>query len=340
MRGNAGFHAKCTKKVNILISVVFISTLFSACSFGKGKSKIPTLIETAKFEYRLYEVKRGNIESILETNGVFVSNKEKAFSFKVKYGVLKKLNVQAGDHVKKGQIIAELDTTETNNNLQKQEIKIKKVQLQYDKMLTSKASDTDMKQILLDLEEQKYEMQNIQEEIGNSKLISTVDGRVVKSTQLNEGEHITGSDVVVTIAEDNSMNIECFQSNISKFKLNMNVNFSYNNKEYIGIVTELNILPVNKRQKDEIIPDSMIIKINEIPSKSHLGEFVRVYSKIDKKENVIIAPIRLVRASGAYNIVEVFENGKRVEKNVEVGIANDKDIEIISGLKEGEKLIE
>lgn len=340
MNSRIHYSILCRKKISILIFAIFIIFIFCSCSFSKDKSNEPKLIEPAKFKYTLYEVKRGSIENVLETNGVFVSNNEEKLYFKCKHGILKGIDVREGDHIRSGQLVAELNTDEINNKLKIQEIKIEKSQLQYEKMVNSKASDMDIKQASLDVEEQKSEMENIQEEIENSKLFSTLDGTVVKCTDIRNGEEVAGSDMIITIAKDNSMDIECFENSINKFKLNMNVNFNYKNQEYSGTVTSLNVMDTTKKDKNEKNTNSMIVKISNIPNGSNLGDFVKVYCKLAKKENVLIVPKKLIRVSGDYNMVDVLKNGKIVEKFVQLGISNDKDVEVVSGLEEGEKLIE
>ena len=60
---------------------------------------------------------------------------------------------------------------------------------------------------------------------------------------------------------------------------------------------------------------------------------------IDKKENVILVPKECVQTYENQTFVRVLENDMKIERFVEKGISNDTEVEIISGIKEGEEII-
>lgn len=60
---------------------------------------------------------------------------------------------------------------------------------------------------------------------------------------------------------------------------------------------------------------------------------------IETKDNVLMIPSSAVQKQGGQNIVTVLENGKEIQKPVEIGIASDTHTEIISGLTEGETVV-
>ena len=58
-----------------------------------------------------------------------------------------------------------------------------------------------------------------------------------------------------------------------------------------------------------------------------------------KKENVLMVPKRVVRQEKEFYYVETESKGKVVRKYVTTGVADDTDIEITKGLKEGDQVI-
>lgn len=61
---------------------------------------------------------------------------------------------------------------------------------------------------------------------------------------------------------------------------------------------------------------------------------------IDKKDNVLLAPNRAIRAAGNQHFVTIPKGSDQVEEiEVKIGMANDQETEIVSGLNEGQTII-
>jgi multidrug efflux pump subunit AcrA (membrane-fusion protein) len=60
----------------------------------------------------------------------------------------------------------------------------------------------------------------------------------------------------------------------------------------------------------------------------------------DQRQNVLAVPNRAVRTQGRTRYVEVLVDGGRTERrDVQTGLSNDQLTEIVSGLKEGERVV-
>ncbi|MCL4370228.1 MAG: hypothetical protein M1380_04895, partial [Chloroflexi bacterium] len=62
----------------------------------------------------------------------------------------------------------------------------------------------------------------------------------------------------------------------------------------------------------------------------------------DKKDNVLLLPLRAVQTRGQMHTVQLMpadKNAKPEVKQVEIGAQNDTDVEITSGLSAGEQVI-
>lgn len=60
---------------------------------------------------------------------------------------------------------------------------------------------------------------------------------------------------------------------------------------------------------------------------------------IETKSDVLTVPSTAVQTQGGQSFVRVFRNGQEQQMPVEVGISSDTDIEVISGLSEGDEVI-
>ncbi|RKD30628.1 efflux RND transporter periplasmic adaptor subunit [Thermohalobacter berrensis] len=81
------------------------------------------------------------------------------------------------------------------------------------------------------------------------------------------------------------------------------------------------------------------ILIKDKISDLRVGYELDVNFLINKKEDVLLLPQSAVFEDEGVNYVFVIENGKAKLREVEIGIEGDEEIEIISGLKMGEKVI-
>lgn len=69
------------------------------------------------------------------------------------------------------------------------------------------------------------------------------------------------------------------------------------------------------------------------------GTSVKVYVTSDKVENVMVIPASAVYYENGQSIVYIYEEGKSHKISVEVGISDEKYIEIISGLSDNDQVI-
>jgi HlyD family secretion protein len=61
---------------------------------------------------------------------------------------------------------------------------------------------------------------------------------------------------------------------------------------------------------------------------------------LEQKEGVLIVPPRAVRREGGKTVVEVLDaNGKRVVREVRVGLTGDQGVEVVEGLSAGERVV-
>jgi len=60
---------------------------------------------------------------------------------------------------------------------------------------------------------------------------------------------------------------------------------------------------------------------------------------LQQKTNVLTVPLEALQGNNGKTIVKVLENNQPVEKEVELGLETDTEIEILSGLKQGDLVI-
>ncbi len=84
----------------------------------------------------------------------------------------------------------------------------------------------------------------------------------------------------------------------------------------------------------------VIVSVNPGDVAAKIGMTANANIVVTSKENVLLVPNRAVRASGAKRLVTVQkQNGTSEEIPVQLGLANDQETEVVSGLTEGQVIL-
>jgi len=324
------------RKVMIAASIFLIA----ACACGCGKTakykelSVPAVAELDDTKYELEKAKKGDIYKGVTVDGLLVPVKEYSLSFYTTGAFMKDLYVKDGDAVQKGQVLAEIDTDSLKNRISLEEIRLKKMKLILENLVNSKAKETALKSVQLDIEAGELRLENLKKELVSSKLISNISGKVFNCGRTKPGEMVRMSQPIMTIADTGQMQIECSGEQVKKLRIGMKVKIDYKNNQLKGEVVSLDEAQI--KDKLEMVAT---VNIEKLPKDANIHDTVKVTVELGMKKNVIIIPKNCIRTSGEFAIVQVMENGSKVERFVEIGVENDSQAEVVSGLSEGEEII-
>ncbi|MDO6512947.1 efflux RND transporter periplasmic adaptor subunit [Neptuniibacter sp. 2_MG-2023] len=134
-----------------IISPLVIILLIAGLAVGVGYKYFMT--QQVKPTFITDAVKRGNIESVVLTNGVLYPSKLVSVGAQVS-GLIEKMDVEVGDYIHKGDLIAQIDNLTQKNALKEAEASLKSINAQYAAKLaqikTAKAEFTRKKNMLRD----------------------------------------------------------------------------------------------------------------------------------------------------------------------------------------------
>ncbi|MNC75032.1 macrolide transporter subunit MacA [compost metagenome] len=84
----------------------------------------------------------------------------------------------------------------------------------------------------------------------------------------------------------------------------------------------------------------MIIELDKWPKDVERGRPLSVKIVTQRKENATLIPISALRSVGSRTYVQVIEDdGSKREVDVEVGLQDSTDLEILKGLTPGQKVV-
>lgn len=332
---------KC--KVKILFLFLFsmlLSISLVGCYFlPKEEAEIkPPLIKAPKVTFDTSEVKNGTIEKILSVQGKFVSVSQQSLFFKYKGGNLKAFNVKVGSVVKKGDVLALLDTDSLESQIRDQQLEVRKNEIWLDQEKANPnatAASIEIKN--LDLDASRNKLSDMRNEYSKSTITAPIDGIVVFVEKVNFGDYVAANKSLIVIADPTKLEVEYTGADSSNFKLGDKVTVTYNNQELQGkiVMTPANV----PADADKDLKLSIRVLVDNQPKTVSVGDPAKVVLSQAKSDNTIVIPKGLVNNFSGRNYVLVLEKGVKVEKDVEIGIQTATEAEIVKGLNVGDKII-
>lgn len=327
----------------LLIAVVF-SVVFAGCYFFPREEEVlaPPIKEPEKVSYQTIEVKKGTIERIIRCSGVFISVSQRDLAFKYRGGRLKSILFNVGDKVKKGDVVAELETDNIVNDIQLQEIAVEKCQIAYDRIKVRLEIDgggdrSELQLAELDLKANNLRLQSLQNELEQSRLVSVIDGEVVYLTDVKLGEIINAYQTVVRVADPSQLQLQYKEDKVGSFSLGMKPDILLDGKTYKG---EVVMTPGNlPNDANEEMKKSIRIKADNLPEGLSIGTTATIMMSMEKVDDVIVLPKQIINIFGTRKFVNVLKNNIREERDVELGIQTETEVEVVKGLSVGEQII-
>lgn len=375
---------KKTIKYVILFAILIALGYGIYAKFIKKEEKIEFITTNAKI---------GNITQSVEATGKIYPKDSVDLGAQVS-GQIKKLYVEIGDVVKKGDMIAEIDDIKQKNKIDdlKASLNIYKAKLNsaniarevsenkykrelnlYKSNATSKESLEKAKDelslakaSLAEIQEQikktEISLYTAQTDLGYTKIVSSLDG-VVISIPVKEGQTVNAAQTTPTIAKIADLNtlevrVEVPEGDINSIKVGQKVKFGTLgdiNLDYNATIVSID--PADKTYSDESSSSLKSGSSSASSSNSAVYYYAKYYIKnennyfkigmtiensiiINNAKNVLIIPSITIKNDENSHFVLLKDEQNGVKKvNVEVGLSDGINTQIISGLKEGDDVI-
>jgi len=333
-------------QLQILKDLYFSDPLSYSQNFRKEKEKIEREIkelETEKENVSLSNVKEKieRVKEILDFISSSLTEMRKIMEDTKDMKNISQENITLLDTQKEivNSLISQNLSLETNYNLLKSTLESAQKNLD---LLLSKPKKEDIEIYEAKVKEAETQILLLEKNLEKTKLKSPVSG-VVARVFKEEGERVETmmGDIVFQILPEKNFEIEVdiYEEDITKIKIGDPVEITFpaiEDKVFSGKVSFID--PVEKI-KDGIVYYGIKILPENLPENVLPGMSCDVKIIVAKKENVLIVPEDIVRKKGSEYFVEIFEKGKILERKIRVGIWGEDFVEVLEGLKEGEKVV-
>ncbi|MCX7923770.1 MAG: efflux RND transporter periplasmic adaptor subunit [Clostridia bacterium] len=222
---------------------------------------------------------------------------------------------------------------EMKNGITVQEYAVEKAKVMLEQMSKQKES---ARLDLINVQETLEELKNEREK---SQLVSPMDGQVVFVEDIRDGDTVIAFKELVRVADTRQKQIYFRPptAEVGKVKTGMTAELTYENKKYTGKVV---LSPDNvPEDAGEAYKGAIVIDAKGLEERMKLGDPIVISIPIKSKNNTIVIPKMALKQILEKKYVQILEGDNKREVDVEEGITTPMEVEIISGLSEGQNVI-
>jgi membrane fusion protein, multidrug efflux system len=326
----------------IVIALAVLALVVLRLSFNYTKINANKNVSTDLnyVSVNVFPVTKMAINDSLHLTGYMEANSQVNIAAEAQ-GTITSLNVALGQEKSKGSIIATIDDELKKLAVQTASISVAKLQIDLDRYTNLYKGGTTTEQEVNNAQNQydnaKIQLKQAEKQLSDATVKSPITGVIVKK-QVEEGEFINIGGPIATIVDISKLKIKLNVSEANVYQLKLNDKAVITTDVYPGVTFEGNISFISSQGDDShnYPVEIVILNSSEYPMKS--GTFANVTIKLPVVEALYI-PRESLLGSITDASVYVAENDKAIIKKIIVGNGNDQYIKIISGVKEGEKII-
>ena len=330
------------KKLFSMLSALVLCASLCACGKEEPENKeivIPILGVTEE-NYNTATAEVGSITNSYVTDAEYTYPYSRIVYVK-KGGEVKKIHFDPSEPLKAGQLMIEFDTTQFDEALEAQQLKVDEAQKNYDDLKKQGASKAKLDVAQIDLDIEKNALDKINNQIDDYKVYSPIDGVIQldrDARNLEMGSVIDDGRFIGRITDRTN---KYLTATVFGVKLE-NVDFGTKVEIAQGDVAfgTGSVQDIIFTERGEFSTYQYIIAVDGDTEFYDFGT-VRVTFCVYEKENVVIVPKEAIVNVGSRTFVYTIVDGIRIETDVEVGITDDLNgvVEITSGLDGGETVV-
>lgn len=324
----------------IIISALALA-MFTACSEEKKAEKTDNTVLI-----RVQTIEKSKVARKLEYSANLEANEQVFYAPSLAGSRIKKINVEVGDRIHKGQLLVEMDAT----SLQQQELQLKNLELEYNRALKLKETGS--------ISQQNYDAACTQYEIAknaynnlleNTRLVAPFNG-VVTGKFMEEGELYSGAAFggaskpsIISIEQTNP--IKAYVSIAEQYYLQVKkgtkvkmTNDVFGSREFEGSV---NIVYPSIDPKSRTFTCELLFPNNDEALRP--GMYGSISFLVGEAEAMVVPSIAVLKVQGSNDrYLFLAKNGKAERVAVKIVNRYEDQVEVVAvdkEIKEGDQLV-
>jgi HlyD family secretion protein len=207
-------------------------------------------------------------------------------------------------------------------------------QAQREIALNREMSDFDLKSRHLQTDRQQSATEELRKKSDDLTIRAPFEG-MVAAVSVADGDAVTPNQAIVSVVNLSSLELELTipEEYAGEVKIGTPVSISYGAGQYPGHMTAISPEVVGNQVIGRAVPD------NGWPDGLKQNQAVTTRLVFESKHNVIKAPRGAFLESGGGRSAYVVEGKAATRREIRVGSVSVSEVEIVSGLREGERII-
>ncbi|MBK9098741.1 MAG: efflux RND transporter periplasmic adaptor subunit [bacterium] len=321
----------------ILLLIIFLPKIISSESSsptmqgGNMNMQIPVTAHIVAYE---------KLSNIVYTTGTILANEEVELRSETS-GKIVSILFKEGAYVKQGDLLVKINDAELQAQLRKAESKVKLVedrearqrQLAQNQMI----SQEDYESTLNDLQASKAEYDLIKAQIDKTEIRAPFNG-VIGLREVSEGSFVTTSTVIARLQNLSNLKVDFSipQKYASQVKIGDELGFKLSGNDFLYKAKIYATEP-------KIDPSTRTLRLRAICTTNYKdlfpGAFANVELNLKENDEAIIIPSVSVVPELKGQLVYLYKSGIATPQKVDIGLREDKSVQITSGLTEGDTVI-
>lgn len=303
----------------------------------------PPLVKPVKENYQIADVKTGTVTKAIKGVATVESTNVKNHEFTGTSGKIQEVLAIKDTMVKKGDPLITLDAGDSAIVLKERERDYEQSKYNLDQAKLTQ-DENKMKIRLMELEIAQLRLSDARKAVEGKTMRAQMDGRITFVDPAKPGDTVQANKTYIIISDPNSIRLAYTSGNTSdmlEVQVGVPVDVTVKGKKMVGKVVQSpsNTPPTDNKQLADRYAKTLFIDVPNPTPDMTLGSTADINIVTRKKDNVLIIPARALAQYLGRNYVKVLEGDSIKEIDVEKGLETVDGVEIVKGLKEGQKLI-
>jgi len=330
-----------------IITIAIIVGIIAAISFklAANKKKIDESKKVVDRSQVAVYVTTTNV-SLLPVSGnltlpAVLEPKEKATISTGTQGKIETLNIELGSRVSKGQVIGTIDSKVKQINLQSTELTINKAKTDYDRnkdLLAGNAiNETAVTDARYNYENNQLQAAQLKQQIADARIISPISG-IVTDKKLMAGEYVNMGTVIASLVDISQLKTVVYVNEKDVYELKPGQSATITTDIYPTKTFNGKIIYISPQGDDNHNYKVDVLLANGNAALK-AGTYVKVEFNLNKSANALQIPKKALGDGMKNPYVFVVEGKKAVLRKIVLGREIGENVEVLSGLNEGEAII-
>lgn len=308
-------------------------------------------VKASGVTYSTVTAKKKDLEKKIVATGTVTAEKQYTLSYEKQSGTVSKFYVKAGDKVKKGDVICDLDTYDLDYQIEEKQLYLEKAKLNVDIIYEGGGSQAEIDSAYVDVQLLEKELEKLQAQKEDSSLKSPIDGVVSSLSDVRAGDNVNPGQTIATVIDTSALYIAIQPDDLTQYDIDTEVRIRIGEDYYDGVVfmTPKKLADYQAEQKEDhnnvddtgidYQADTIYVRFKDTAPAEAVGQLADTILVLDSVKDAIVISNNLIKKVDGTKVVYVLKNGEKTAVEVETGLSTGSQTEIRSGLNEGDEIV-